>query len=303
MEIITELPKTERFASFDGDADRVVFFYFENGETFSLQDGDKIAALAADFISEQMKIANVHEEPETIKLGIVQTAYANGGAHDYVLERGIECPYAKTGVKYCHHVAEQYDIGIYFEANGHGTAIFKDHVVEKFRAMRAKEVVKVPSKIDLEVMQALDRLLATAQLFNQAVGDSTCDALFVEAILSIRGWSISDWAKMYTEKPSRQYKVMVADRTAVLPIPDETRLKEDVEPSATLQGKIDSLVAKVKGGRAFCRPSGTEDVVRVYAEAFDASEADQLATDVAIAIYETVNGQGKKPELSDVVGK
>ena len=31
-----------------------------------------------------------------------------------------------TGVKHLHHKAVEYDIGIYFEANGHGTVIFSD---------------------------------------------------------------------------------------------------------------------------------------------------------------------------------
>ena len=70
-------------------------FDAENGGSFSLQDGDKIAVLAADFISEQLAIAGISD----IHLGIVQTAYANGGAYDYVVGKNIECAYAKTGVK------------------------------------------------------------------------------------------------------------------------------------------------------------------------------------------------------------
>lgn len=27
----------------------------------------------------------------------------------------------KTGVKHLHHVAQEFDVGVYFEANGHGT--------------------------------------------------------------------------------------------------------------------------------------------------------------------------------------
>jgi len=277
----------KRIASFDGDADRVVYFYLADDslESFLLVDGDKIAVLAADFVGEQLKLAGIKD----INLGIVQTAYANGGAHDYVLGQGIECPYAKTGVKFCHHVALQYDIGIYFEANGHGTAIFKDHVVQNFKAA-------LKTATDATKKQALQKLLATAQLFNQAVGDSTADALFVEAVLALRGKSIADWSAMYTEKPSRQTKVLVKDRLVVRPIPDETRLIDtDGDKSAELQGKVDALAAAVKGGRAFCRPSGTEDVVRVYAEADTVEDADKLAGDVAIAIFETVDGVGDMP--------
>ena len=31
-----------------------------------------------------------------------------------------------TGVKHLHHKALEYDIGVYFEANGHGTVIFSN---------------------------------------------------------------------------------------------------------------------------------------------------------------------------------
>lgn len=34
-----------------------------------------------------------------------------------------------------------------------------------------------------------------------------------------------------------------------------------------LQSRIEELVAKYPNGRSFARPSGTEDIVRVYAEA------------------------------------
>lgn len=37
----------------------------------------------------------------------------------------------KTGVKYLHSRALQYDVGIYFEANGHGTTVFGKTFKEK----------------------------------------------------------------------------------------------------------------------------------------------------------------------------
>jgi len=33
-------------------------------------------------------------------------------------------------VKHLHHKANDYDVGIYFEANGHGTLLFKNSVNE-----------------------------------------------------------------------------------------------------------------------------------------------------------------------------
>lgn len=41
--------------------------------------------------------------------------------------------FAKTGVKWTHHAAKKYDIGIYFEANGHGTVLVKDECISRFR--------------------------------------------------------------------------------------------------------------------------------------------------------------------------
>ena len=43
------------------------------------------------------------------------------------------------------------------------------------------------------------------------------------------------------------------------------------------------------------RPSGTEDVVRVYAEADTQDHADSLTLHVANAVYEMAGGVGDKP--------
>lgn len=42
-------------------------------------------------------------------------------------------------MKYLHHKANDYDVGIYFEANGHGTILFKDIVCEIIRNQYANE--------------------------------------------------------------------------------------------------------------------------------------------------------------------
>jgi phosphoacetylglucosamine mutase len=35
----------------------------------------------------------------------------------------------------------------------------------------------------------------------QAVGDAISDALFIEAVLTIKGWDIVRWDAMYTDLP------------------------------------------------------------------------------------------------------
>lgn len=60
-----------------------------------------------------------------LEVGVVQTAYANGSSTNY-LNDTLLIPVActKTGVKHLHHRAKDFDIGVYFEANGHGTVTF-----------------------------------------------------------------------------------------------------------------------------------------------------------------------------------
>lgn len=37
----------------------------------------------------------------------------------------------ETGVKYLQRKAQEFDIGIFFEANGHGTVLYSDTAVEQ----------------------------------------------------------------------------------------------------------------------------------------------------------------------------
>jgi phosphoacetylglucosamine mutase len=64
---------------------------------------------------------------------------------------------------------------------------------------------------------------------------------------------------------------------------------------AGLQAAIDAAVAKYPQGRAFARPSGTEDAVRVYAEANSQAAADGLAKEVAQVVYDMAGGVGTRP--------
>ena len=73
---------------------------------------------------------------------------------------------------------------------------------------------------------------------------------------------------------------------------DETRA---IAP-AELQVELDALASKHELGRCFVRPSGTEDVVRVYAEAATQAAADALALQVAQATWRLAGGVGAMPE-------
>ena len=60
------------------------------------------------------------------QVGIVQTAYANGASSEYIRRAlpGCALEVAPTGVKHLHTAAERFDVGVYWEANGHGTVLF-----------------------------------------------------------------------------------------------------------------------------------------------------------------------------------
>ncbi|KAH6774019.1 phosphoglucosamine mutase-like protein [Perilla frutescens var. frutescens] len=278
-----------RCASLDGDADRLVYFsVLSNSNKIDLVDGDKILSLFAVFLKEQLGILNGPEDGKSNKsyqpsLGVVQTAYANGASTDYLKQLGLEVALTPTGVKYLHEKAAEYDIGIYFEANGHGTVLFSDNFLSWLEIKNQELSLKSKDQ-----HKAALRLLAVSRLINQAVGDALSGLFLVEAILKHMGWSIHKWNELYQDLPSRQLKVKVVDRTAVITENAETKV---VNP-AGIQEAIDAEAVINPKGRCFIRPSGTEDVVRVYAEASTQEAADSLANSV-LRLVEQYLGFGR----------
>lgn len=142
-------------------------------------------------------------------------------------------------------------------------------------------------------MSSAKTFLKVIDVINETVGDAISDMLLVETILLTKGWDLKDWVNLYQDLPNRQLKVMVRDRN-VITTTDAERIC--VSPNG-LQDEINLLAGKYARGRAFVRPSGTEDVVRVYAEAQDKDDADTLATEVAIAVHKSAGGVGAAPQL------
>lgn len=247
--------------SFDGDADRVVFYYVDSMDKFCLLDGDRIATLAAKFFKR-------FQTSEDGSIGVVQTAYANGSSTEYiknVLDLKVEC--TPTGVKHLHHVAQQFGIGIYFEANGHGTVLFNEKNIKQSPSLDHKS------------------LLEWSHLINQTVGDAISDMFMVLVILDTLNMSCQDWYAEYSDLPNRLMKTSVANRLSFKTTDAERRL---VEPK-DVQKVIDEQVESTNKGRCFVRASGTEDVVRVYAEAKSQEACDLLAKTVCDYISSNYN--------------
>ncbi|KAF3939031.1 hypothetical protein ABW19_dt0206870 [Dactylella cylindrospora] len=252
-----------RYCSLDGDADRIVYYYVDDKGVFHLLDGDKIATLAASFIVDLVRASGI----ENFNTGVVQTAYANGSSTKYIEKLQLPVVCTPTGVKHLHHAALAYDCGVYFEANGHGTVLFSDDALERIKSHKPE----APSQAS-----ALASLKALTELINQTVGDALSDLLLVEVILAHKSWTPDQWDSCYTDLPNRLEKAEVADRNIYKTTDAERKLVEPVG----MQEQIDKLVAKYTDARSFVRPSGTENVVRVYAEAATKAEAEELAQKV-----------------------
>ena len=190
----------------------------------------------------------------------VQTAYVNSRATRFLKEKNINNELCPTGVKNAHPIVVKFDIGANDEPNGHGTIVCKWDNVKKALADK------------MDTLEA-KKIIGILQLSNMTVGDAIANLLLIESILCDLDMSIQDFNNIYEENPSRMYKAVVKDRTKFKVVWDESRLTQPIE----LQQKIDELVAATTEGKAFVRPSGTEDILRLYAEAKTVQEMEALA--------------------------
>lgn len=250
------------FASFDGDADRLVFFNLQNN--FNLIGGDAQAVILANYIKSLIDNIGLR-----LKIGVILSIYSNGGALDFLNKFDTEM--VQTGVKNSVKAAKKYDIGIFFEPNGHGSVIFSNNAIQAFNTGNTKEY---------EILQIM------SNMFDPCIGDALANLLIFKCILS----SVVN-LKPYKENGCKLLTVKVKDRSLIT-VNDQN----DVLFPKTLQERINEEVDR-SGGRAFVRPSGTEDVVRIYAECSNQQDSDILALKVAQLVYDMCEGVGNHPEI------
>ncbi|CAB9497693.1 Phosphoacetylglucosamine mutase [Seminavis robusta] len=290
----------EYCAAVDGDADRIVFFH-KNSHEFFLLDGDKITVLICEFLQaqvaalkqacqeQQQQGGNINNSMGQLTLGAVQTAYANGASTKYLknILGSDNVLIAKTGVQHVHHAAKSFDIGVYFEANGHGTVVFGPQFYSYIAQAEALFMAaESPRPLSLQRLRVLPALI------NQAVGDAVSDLLLVDAILHIKGWDLKAWNQLYSDMPSRMSKLKVTDRNVV-------KTNENDTICLAPENVQEELNAAMKewNGRCFVRASGTEDVVRVYAEAETRDAADQLSAKAEYIVHTLCGGVGDPPKF------
>lgn len=260
-----EMPKIKKStyelcATFDGDVDRLLFYT----GTGKIYDGDAQCAFIADYIRDVTKKQGIE-----CNIGVVLSYYSNMGATEYL--KGFEVVLAQTGVKNFVKEAKKFDVGIYFEPNGHGSVIFSKKFIDSVNSKDCddKNIAKILTEI-----------------FDPCVGDALANFLFFKATLK----SADDLAK-FKENPSRLMTVKIKDKHRIKVDQKNLVLEPDI------QKDIDQQIMNYKG-RGFVRPSGTEDLVRVYAEAPTETACDRLALNIAQIVYDNCDGVGAYPEIS-----
>lgn len=240
-----------------------------------LLDGDFISALNTKAITKILSLLSkdlLIKFKESIKMGIICTAYSNG-AFMKLMESEYKDIFtleiAKTGVKFLKQAAEKYDIAVEYEANGHGKVSVSDLLSVKISSL----ISYCMSSSDILLLELLNSFLA---LFNPTVGDSITVMLSVECSLKLLNYSIIDWTNIYSPLLFVYGKLVVKNKADFECIDNETML---IKPNK-LQVFIDDIVCDSNknnfDSRCFVRPSGTEDVVRIYSESKDIIEAKRI---------------------------
>ena len=204
----------------------------ESDGKLNLIDGDREGTVLTEFfkrisaeLRERTAKLNASETvhlniPVEPSIGFVQTYYANYSSSEYLKNTFAMDPlFAATGVKNLHEKAEHYDIGIYFEANGHGTVIFNEEYIDKLDALLKSKTAIIDSpgvqekpelKADLEeYFRYLSFYVDACKLSNPSVGDAICVFLLFELALHYLKMEYQDTLKLYTDLESLTSKIAV----------------------------------------------------------------------------------------------
>jgi phosphoacetylglucosamine mutase len=248
---------------------------YNDGSEIKIIEGDHLSCLFA--LTVKFLIGKLSEKLQKrfltdISIGVVITAYSNGAFINYVKNNlGFKLARAKTGVKHLSIEAKKFDIATYFESNGHGTLTYDDSIQSKIEKLESL----VESSTDAQTLELLSIYIS---MFNKTVGDSLSGLICVESSMKLMNMSTKELFDIYKELEYVNIKACVNDKNIFVPNEDESRLIHPVEA----QSFIDLTIDKYPNcnARCFVRPSGTEDIVRIYAE------ADTL--EIAITISESV---------------
>lgn len=264
-------------------------------------DGTKIICLFFKLITNllsQINLDKTHfsEENNKIKklnISIIQTAYANGAYINYLqqikdqLKNKIEVfkyidiniKYAKTGIKHLERIARLSSIGIFFEPNGHGTIYTK---IEELNEWAQNLYIT-----DNIFFTTLKKYLLC---FSQTAGDAIIDFFLIELTLKFLNLTLKSWDDFFEPFPAFHIslKCKKSDLKNFQTHPEHERYL--LKP-ISLQKKIEEIVQQIdsKYGRCLVRPSGTEHLIRIYAEAETSQKMHQIIDQVKQVVQGYLN--------------
>lgn len=141
-------------------------------------------------------------------------------------------------------------IAAHCETNGHGTWYINWDWLAK--SLRGKE-----DQINAK------KVCALLKIANTTGYDAISNLLMIEAVMRDRDYNVTMLSNLYKDNPSNLFKATVTDKRKFVTSWDETKITEPKR----LQDIIEVFTNDIPEGRAFIRPSGTEDLLRIYVEA------------------------------------
>lgn len=255
------LDKEGEYVAFDGDMDRVIYFFIKEKKIIKIFDGDRQASIILLFLHNM-----INELEMNVSIGCVLSDYSNMSAVNYC-NSIVETERGRTGIKNLIKKAKEYDIGVYNEPNGHGGIIFSQKMVDLSKSNKMLELI--------------------IKMYVDGHADPLANLLLLEYI---KMTNPDSFISKYKPHPCRQLVVNVNDTSVV--ILDKSL---NIQQPIALKSMIDNIISTEKV-RVFVRASGTEPLIRIFCEA--ETDVDVLCLTVAQAVFDLCDGIGAHPAIS-----
>lgn len=255
-------------AAFDGDADRIVFYYYDKF-SIRIMNGDHINCLILNYI---LDVLSFNEITCSINIGIIHTNYTNRGyikyldelkkkIHDSNPSINILTDCTSIGVKHLMSKINKYDISIFYESNGHGSVIINKHF-------------------------GIDGLINLSRIFNHFTGDAITNFIGIKYILDKMKFTCHDFYNLFTPIPSINSSINIKNIFNYVMCNESLSLIRPKQLVDDVQIIMDNN--KKTSCAIYIRPSGTENKLRIYIENNSIDKLDNLLQDVIdiVTVYE-----------------